>query len=115
MNGTAYDQVALFKFKVGNYVLKGWVELLGPAGLGSVPERTRTSVGAELFVTMERVLAHPRNFYVWALNWLAITTARNTLTGYELGLIFEHTWHYIFGEPIFLEAATIPECELYLC
>ena len=79
------------------------------------------SKSSEFFATRERIQARPRDFYLKSLQYIheeSLKRAQN-VTGawaaHTVGLIFEHTWHHILGEDMFLDGLTIPECELYRC
>lgn len=34
---------------------------------------------------------------------------------WELGVVMELLWHYIFGEPAYMKAPTLDPCDLYHC
>ena len=79
------------------------------------------SKSSEFFATRARVQARPRDFYLRCLQFIhehAERHAQGRADGWpahDVGLIFEHTWHHILGEPMFLEGLTVPECKLYRC
>ena len=68
--GVAYEAVDAIQHTHGFWVRRAWEELFGPAGLGPLPDAIRASVAAEMFVTADAVRAHPREFYLQALQWM---------------------------------------------
>ena len=84
-------------------------------GFGPLIERIRCPLTLEFFVTKERVRRHPREFYLKLINWAVNSERLGGLDSYQVGCVLENMWHYIFGEPSFMEQATIDECELYDC
>ena len=72
-------------------------------------------MAAEFFVTRERIWAHPRQFYLQAIEWVITGAQKVGMDRYEVACTFEHLWHVIFGEPAFMEKLTIEECQLYVC
>ena len=96
-------------------VSRAWDEYLGPAGLGPKPEKIRTSVAAEMFVTAEAIRKHPRSFYLQGLGWMRDGLFRFAYSKWALGGVYELTWHIIFGQPAYMEKYPIPVCELFRC
>ena len=114
-NGTAYDGMADAQFWRAEWIGKAWDTFFEPAGLGPIMEKTRCSVTAEFFVTRERIRRHPREFYLKALAYLQTAEKKWGFNDYSIGAVFENLWHYIFGEPAFMEEMPLEECELYDC
>ena len=94
---------------------RAWDELFGPLGLGEKPDRIRCSVFAEMFVTAETIRRHPRDFYLKILRWMHTSLFSGALNTWEIGGVFELSWHIIFGQPAYMEKLLIPECELFRC
>ncbi|KAK9812053.1 hypothetical protein WJX73_001397 [Symbiochloris irregularis] len=121
VNGTAYNKYMVERFWLGNWMLMAWPKLFEPEGFGGVPEKLKVSKSSEFFVTRGRIQARPRDFYLKCLQYIHEEALRrqSNVTGawpaHTMGLIFEHTWHHIFGEDMFLDGLTVPECELYRC
>ena len=85
-----------------------WPEVY-EAELGELPAELKAPCCAEFMVARERVLAHPRSFYLHLRDWIVETE----LGRYRSGRVFEYMWHVIFGEPHVIEA--VPECSLLFC
>lgn len=79
------------------------------AEMGELPDELKAPCCAEFMVVRERILAHPRSFYVHLRDWVI----ESELGRYRSGRIFEYMWHVIFGEPHVIEA--VPECKLLYC
>ena len=54
----------------GVMVNRAWGELFEPSGFGPMPDKIRSSVHGEMFVTAAAVRAQPREFYLQALQWM---------------------------------------------
>lgn len=86
-----------------------------PAGLGELPEKIRCATTAEFFVTREKIQLRPREFYVQAQAWISEAESTQLLSSWELGVVFELIWHYVFGEPAVMTQPSLKPCELYKC
>lgn len=76
-----------------NQVIKvAWPQLF-KAELGPIPNELTSACCGQFVVTRERILSHPRSFYQGLLRWLRVSE----MDSFWAGLIFEHTWSYIFG------------------
>ena len=113
LNDTVYWRQGLEKYAEGDAMAWLWDTLFTREGLGEMPEKSQASKGSEFFVTRERITARPRSFYLKLLQLIHDNPLK--LSVYDLGVLFENTWHIIFGEPAFLEGLTIAECDLYDC
>lgn len=121
VNGTAYNKYMVERFWLGNWMRQAWDILFAPEGFGEVPEKLKVSKSSEFFATKARIQARPRSFYLKSLQYIyeeGVKRRQNQTRAWQahtVGLIFEHTWHHILGEPIVMDGLTIPECELYRC
>ena len=115
LNGTDYDGYAKHRFWRAEWLSAAWDTFFGPAGLGKIPEEVRCSVTAEFFVTRERIQAHPREFYLKNVEYIMTAGPKYGLNSYTLGCIYEIAWHFIFGEPAYMEGLTIQPCDLFEC
>ena len=113
LNNTGYRKIAVQKYTEGDAMAWLWDTLFTRQGLGEMPEKSKASKGAEFFVTRERITARPRSFYLKLLQLIHDNPLK--LSVYDLGVMFENTWHIIFGEPAFGEGLTVAECRLYDC
>lgn len=69
------------------HVIEPWV--------GKQPKEQGQAWGsAQFIISRDRILRHPREAYVHWFN--AISTSDED---FNMGVMFERTWHYIFGEP----------------
>ena len=113
INNTGYWKPAVDNYRQGDDIAWLWDTLFAREGMGDAPEKSRSSLVGEFFVTKARIVAHPRSFYTKLLQ--VIHENPRKLATYSLGVLFERTWHVIFGEPAYMEGLTIAECELYEC
>lgn len=90
------------------YSLQVWPELFA-SELGEVPTDLSAPCCAEFIVNRDRVLAHPKSFYVSMRDWIIETE----LGRYRSGRVFEYMWHVIFGEADVIQA--VAECVLLHC
>eukprot|EP00884_Botryococcus_braunii_P021084 jgi/Botrbrau1/765/Bobra.0181s0022.2 len=77
--------------------------------LGPPPPILAAPCCAEFMVSRDRILAHPKSFYVHLRDWIAETEVSRYRTGRE----FEYVWHYMFGEPPSIDP--VRECDLLHC
>ena len=81
----------------------------------------QVSKSSEFFATRARIQARPRDFYLRCLHFIHEHSlgreqgSAGAWPAHTVGLIFEHTWHHIMGEAMWLDGLTTPECELYRC
>lgn len=115
LNGTDYIEFAKHTFWRAEWLSAAWDQFFEPAGLGEIVDRVRCSVTAEFFATRQRIQAHPREFYLKAVEYIMTAGPKHGLTGYTLGCIFEISWHLIFGEPAYMEKLSIEPCDLFEC
>ncbi|KAA6421280.1 MAG: hypothetical protein FRX49_08766 [Trebouxia sp. A1-2] len=113
LNNTGYWMQAVDKYREGDNVAWLWDTLFIREGMGQVPEMWKSSMSGEFFVTKHRIRAHPRSFYTKLLSIIHDNPRKKDL--YRVGVLFERSWHVIFGEPAVMDSLTIPECELYEC
>jgi hypothetical protein len=77
-------------------VIEPWV--------GKQPKEHGQSWGsAQFIISRNRILHHPREAYV---HWFQ-TIVRSD-DDFNMGVMFERTWHYIFGEPWVMKKAAFP-------
>lgn len=78
------------------HIIEPWVGKQ-PAGHG----QSRGS--AQFIISRDRILRHPREAYV---HWFQ--TISTSDDDFNIGVMFERTWHYIFGEPWRMEKTAFP-------
>ena len=99
----------------GDMIAYAWETLFGPAGFGPIPEKVRCSFTAEFFVPREAIRAHPREFYLKAIQWILDTEKMTDMGDYAVAVMFENIWHVIFGADAVMEKLPVESCELYEC
>lgn len=114
-NDTAYDYWASWEYRRAEYVSKAWDNFFGQAGFGEMPERLRMWLVGEFFVRRENIRLRPREFYLKALQWSIEAIEAGLFTDWQMGVVFELTWHYIFGQPAYMTGVTVEPCVLYKC
>eukprot|EP00884_Botryococcus_braunii_P021106 jgi/Botrbrau1/767/Bobra.0181s0023.2 len=77
--------------------------------LGPAPPILTAPCCAEFMVSRDRILAHPKSFYLHLRDWIAETE----VSRYRTGRDFEYVWHYMFGEPPSIDP--VRECDLLHC
>ena len=115
INGTLYEYWPRWEAQRAEWIAKAWDHFFGPAGLGAMPQKIRAATTAEFFVTKERIRLRPKEFYLQARQWIMDAEAQRVFGSWELAVVFELLWHYIFGEPAFMARPALQPCEMYHC
>lgn len=115
INGTLYEYWPRWEAQRAEWVAKAWDLFFGNAGLGPMPPKIRAATTAEFFVTRDRIRRRGRKFYLHAIHWIIEAEKSGHFNSWQLGVIFELLWHYIFGEPAYMQGPTLQPCELYHC
>ena len=90
-------------------------ELLGPAGLGPMPNRIEFYCCSQFAVTRDRIKARPRKFYTDVLMYLHQTQIQGNHHRdkvFTLGDVFTIYWPLMFGESAIL-GPQMSDCELF--
>ena len=103
------------RFWRGEWISRAWDSFFEPVGFGPVVERIRCPVTLEFFVTKERVRRHPREFYLKLIYWAVNSEKLGGLNSQKVGSVLENLWHFIFGEPAFMEQLPEDRCQLGKC
>ena len=114
-NGEPYAFNESHSYSHAKLFNRAWDELYGPLGLGEKPDRIRCSIFAEMFVTAKAIRRHPREVYLKILQWMHTSFFSGALNTWEIGGVFELSWHILFGQPAYMEKLPLPECELFHC
>jgi len=114
-NDTAYDYWPSWNYRRAEYVSKAWDRFFGRANMGRMPTKIRLPTVAEFFVCKQRIYLHTRQFYLQAIQFIVDSRKADEYTDWELGVTFELLWHYIFGEPAYMNGVTVDPCTLYQC
>ena len=59
-----YDAGEEFHYRLASAVAAAWRDFFEPAGFGPVPDEIRYYCCAQFFVTKDRLVRHPRSFYL---------------------------------------------------
>ena len=85
-----------------------WREIFGPEY--PIPELIGAVCCAQFAVSRRQVLAHPKEVYERALNWLVQSKDEDRITG----RVMEFTWHVLFGkEAVHCPSMADCQCKVY--